>query len=145
MAWVTPVTAWSTDRVIGTTDLNRIEGDILYLYENLMTVLPGFGATIAAATGIVLTNKCHHITSGTEIAEIKPNWTVRSGDVIRLFFSGSSNFAFNTGAPTSGYYRITGKTAPDLVGPVCVSFIFDSTLTIGGVLGAWNHISHSYF
>jgi hypothetical protein len=76
MPWVTPKTDWAEDDAIGTTDLNRIGSDTVFLRDLFGTsLLKEFGADIRIPTvgeptteTITPTNQWHHIYETTKPA-----------------------------------------------------------------------------
>ena len=96
MTWAAPKTNWSTDDGVGTTDLNRIEGNTLALRTK-------GSPDVASAQNISLPGNYnyYHITGATKIERIdKTGWT--AGSVVFLTFAGST--LIHPGTGDSGDY-----------------------------------------
>jgi hypothetical protein len=127
MAWQTPKTNWSTDDVIATTDLNRMEEN-----TKILKIGGDNGASIASAANLEVVKNYHLVTGTTQINFIKTTgWA--AGACIDLTFDDNLNLDHKHSTPPSGYAAMwintlggaesstTGATKPTY------RFIYDGT------------------
>jgi hypothetical protein len=118
MAWITPKIDWVTDDAIGTVDLNRIEGNIKYLYDSVISIPSGLGAAIVVSNvtqEITITNKVHYINnSGATDRRIKnivsSGFTPVAGDTLVLICGTVGGMGFQG---TGGNVRTFASSAID--------------------------------
>lgn len=88
MAWATPKVDWTTDDAVGTTDLNRIENNILSHCGD--ADIAGI-ATVASADNCDVTKKINVITGADAIKFLKTTGFIAGMTIYMQFTTGTAN------------------------------------------------------
>ena len=130
MAWVTPKTDWATDDAVGTTDLNRIEGNIDFLLD----IVRESGGDVASANNLDIDadNDFFNVTGTTAIYFLKTTGRV-AGSRVSLAFNDTVTLSNLAAGVPANYAAIkifqigTGLGNVTVGAGAVLHFVYDGT------------------